>query len=113
MNDAFPIQVTFHGTRHSDDIERLVRGHVDQLTKFHPRIHGCRVVITPAEGHAHGGGYRVELRVAIPGNDVVVGHQHDDPAHADMAVAVADAFSAAERMLQDCCCARRSRERGR
>jgi hypothetical protein len=102
MNPAFPVQITFHGVRRSEAVEELVHAQVADLTRFHPRIHGCRVVISPAEGHAHAGGFHVQVRVAIPGNDVVVGHQqeHGRP-HEDMAVAVSDALRAAGRMLED------------
>ncbi len=103
MESTFPVQVTFHGVEKQDGLEEAARGHAEQLTRFHPRIHGCRVVIGRAEGAAHAARerYHVQVRVAIPGNDVVVAHQPVRPEHEDPYVALGDAFKAAERQLED------------
>jgi cold shock CspA family protein len=99
----FPVQVTFHGVRHSDELEESAYGHVAHLERFHRRIHGCTVVVKKAEGASHTGRYEVQVRVAIPGNDVVAGghHQQPRPGHEDPFLALADAFRAAERQLED------------
>lgn len=100
MKNTFPVQVTFNGVQSSAEVEELVGSQVEHLTRFHPRIHGCWVVIGRAEGHARTGGYHAQLRVAIPGNDVVVNQQRAEP-HPDMTAAVLDAFQIAERMLEE------------
>lgn len=100
---TFPIQVTFHGVRHSAPLEQAARDHIAHLSRFHQRIHGCSVVIRQAEGGARTGRYEVQVRVAIPGNDVLAGGHHTppQPGHEDPFLALADAFRAAERQLED------------
>jgi cold shock CspA family protein len=97
----FPIQITFHGVDHSDALEEAARAHVAHLNRFHGRIHGCRVVIGKAEGAARAIKYHVQLRVEIPGNDVVCGSSPARPEHADPLVALGDAFKTAERQLDE------------
>lgn len=100
----FPVQITFHGVERSAALEDAVRGHVGQLPRFHPRIHGVRVVISRAEGgHRRGNRYQVQVRVAVPGNDVVVSHHHPLHIleHQDALLTVSDAFRAVERQLED------------
>lgn len=103
MDTTFPIQITFKGVERQEGLEEAAHGHVEHLTRFHPRIHGCWIVIGRAEGAAHAARerYHVQLRVAIPGNDVVVAHQPARPEHEDPFVALNDAFKAAERQLED------------
>lgn len=101
MPQEFPVQVTFHGVPQQAEIEDEARRHVAHLTRFHSRIHGVRVVIGKAEGHAKQGRYHVQVRVAIPGNDIVVGQHPSKDEHDDMSRAVSDAFRAVERRLED------------
>ncbi|MBX3468193.1 MAG: HPF/RaiA family ribosome-associated protein [Planctomycetes bacterium] len=100
-SSRFPIQITFHGADAREGVEEAARAHAEHLARFHPRIHGCRVVIGKAEGAARTDRFQVQVRVAIPGNDVVVARQPSRPEHADPLVALADAFRAAERQLDD------------
>lgn len=111
MEPSFPIQVTFHGVDRQEGVEDAARRHAAHLARFHPRIHGCKLVIGRAEGSAHTARdrYHVQLRVEIPGNDVVVAHQPARPEHEDVFVAVGDAFRVAERRLEDADAIRRGR----
>lgn len=101
----FPVQVTFRHVDHSPALDEAIRAYVAQLPRFHPRIHGVEVVLSRGEGHGHhqrGVPYKVHVRVAIPGNDVVVGQHHAHHAdHEDPFIAVTDAFRAVERKLED------------
>lgn len=97
----FPIQITFHGVDHSDALDESARAHITHLNRFHGRIHGCRVVIGKAEGAARANKYHVQLRVAIPGNDVVCSSSPARPEHSDPYLALSDAFKAAERQLDE------------
>lgn len=115
MESTFPVQITFHGVDPQPGLEEAARGHAEHLTRFHPRIHGCRVVIGRAEGAAHAARerYHVQLRVAIPGNDVVVARQPALPEYEDPFFALGDAFRAAERQLEDTDQIRTDHRRGR
>lgn len=98
----FPFQLTFDGVPRAAALEEEVRGHVAHLPRFHPRIHGCWVVLGKAENrHQRGNRWRVLVRVAIPGNDVVVSRTPPRAEHEDPYLAIADAFRAVERKLED------------
>jgi cold shock CspA family protein len=97
----FPIQITFHGVNHSDALDDAARAHIAHLSRFHGRIHGCRVVIGKAEGAARTNLYHVQLRVEIPGNDVVCNSSPARAEHGDPHVALGDAFKTAERLLDE------------
>lgn len=112
---SFPIKVTFHGVERSAPLQELVESHVSRLPRFHPRIHGVDVVLTRGEGHhERGNRWRVQVRVAIPGNDVIVGHHHGRHAdHEDPFICVSDAFRAVERRLTDDASVRRGEVKAR
>lgn len=98
----FPFQLTFDGVPHAPPLEEEVKNHVAHLPRFHPRIHGCWVVLSKAEKrHVRGNRWRVLVRVAIPGNDVVASRTPPRAEHEDPYLAIADAFRAVERQLED------------
>ncbi len=99
----FPVQVTFHGVERSEGLEQAVLHYVGQLPHYHPRIHGVRVVFTRAAAHHRvGSPYQVQVRVAVPGNDVVVSHHHAQHVqHQDPMLTLNDAFRAVQRQLED------------
>ncbi|MCO5166097.1 MAG: HPF/RaiA family ribosome-associated protein [Planctomycetes bacterium] len=108
-SSRFPVQITFHGAEAREGVEAAARAHAEHLGRFHPRIHGCRVVIGKAEGATRTDRFQVQLRVEIPGNDVIVARQVSRPEHEDPLVALSDAFRAAERQLDDLVSQRRGR----
>jgi ribosome-associated translation inhibitor RaiA len=98
-----PLQIDFHGIEPSGFIERRVRERANKLVRFNDRIVGCRVVVeAPHHHHRHGNLYAVQITVHVPGAMLIVGR---DPArnraHADVYVAIRDAFNAAERRLDE------------
>lgn len=99
----FPTTITFHGVDRTPELDELVRRHIEQLPRFHPRIHGVTVVLTKDAGrHEAGDRFRAQVRVAIPGNDVVVSHHHGGrPQHEDPYITVTDAFKTVERQLEE------------
>lgn len=99
----FPTTITFHGVDRTPELDELVRRHIEQLPRFHPRIHGVTVVLTKdAARHESGDRYRVQVRVAIPGDDVVVSHHHGGrPQHEDPYITITDAFKTVERQLEE------------
>jgi hypothetical protein len=97
----FPIQVTFHGIKQVPGLEEAAREQAEGLARFHPRLHGVRVVIGKAEGHERHGRYHVQVRAEVPGHDVVSGHHPAKPGHTDALLALSDGFRAVERMLEE------------
>jgi cold shock CspA family protein len=117
-----PIQVTFRGLPHSDDLESDVRERVTWLEQFYTGIVRCRVVIELPHRHRHDGRHvhvRIELTVPdVP--PIVMSHEpslhgrlkdleeeehHKDSeiesVHRYATVAIREAFDAARRRLED------------
>jgi cold shock CspA family protein len=96
-------QITFRNMSSSPAVEADVRRRIAWLERFHPAIVGCHVAIeAPRRRHRQGGLFRIRIEVAVPGGEVVVSRAPDeDHAHADVYVAIRDAFRAARRELMD------------
>jgi hypothetical protein len=60
-------------------------------------------VIAPQSRHRKGGHFKINIRIAMPEHkDVIVTRTHDDvPEHEHVAVAIKDAFVAAQRQIED------------
>jgi len=96
------LQIGFHGLTHSDAIEARVREKAAWLENFHDRIMTCRVMVELPHRHHHKGKlYNVRVDVTVPGTELVVNRAPgDNPAHADVYVAIRDAFDAMRRQLE-------------
>jgi ribosome-associated translation inhibitor RaiA len=93
-----PLQITLHGVDRSPALEDDIRAKAEKLQQFHHAITSCRVVVERPHRHRHRGGqFVVRLRVAVPGDEIVINHDHAEDVH----VAVRDAFDAARRRLED------------
>jgi cold shock CspA family protein/ribosome-associated translation inhibitor RaiA len=98
-----PLQITFRHMDPSPAVEARVRELAAELEHFHDQIISCRVVVEKPPKHRHKGGpYAVRIEVGLPGPDLYVDSQRDLHAeHADVFVAVRDAFRALRRRLED------------
>ncbi|MBI2087412.1 MAG: HPF/RaiA family ribosome-associated protein [Deltaproteobacteria bacterium] len=122
-----PLQITFHNMSPSPTIEALIREKAAKLDSFYDRIMGCRVTVeAPHRHHRKGKRYNVRIDITVPGGELVINRapkpvvepdlelkqaathervgNHEPSkyaAHADIHVAVRDAFDAARRKLQD------------
>lgn len=98
---SVPLQITTRGMEPSETVENLVRMNLSRLDGFGDRISHCHVTIdAPTLRHAHGGHFRVQVELTLPGKDVVA--RRDPPKHfgnADVALAIKEAFKAARRQL--------------
>lgn len=96
-------QIRFRGMETSPSVEEVVRERIARLARFHERITSCAVVIEAPHRHSrHGGLYRVQVDIAVPGAVIVTGKVHqDNHAHEDVYVAIRDSFDAAQRQLED------------
>ena len=93
-----PLQISFHGLRHSDALHELIRKRAGRLERFHHHIMSCRVVVEVAARHKrHGRQCTVHIILKAPGGEIAVTHEHDE----DMNIAVREAFGAARRGLED------------
>ena len=96
-------QITFRGMEASAAIEHTIREKIGRLENFHDRITSCRVVVEAPHRHGQKGQiYRIAIDIDVPGSVVVVNREPgQNHAHEDIHVAIRDAFSAAERQLED------------
>ena len=96
-------QITFRGMQPSAAIEHIIREKIGRLENFHDRITSCRVVVEAPHRHGQKGQiYRIAIDVDVPGGVVVVNREPGrNHAHEDIHVAIRDAFSAAQRQLED------------
>jgi cold shock CspA family protein/ribosome-associated translation inhibitor RaiA len=98
-----PVQVTFHGFEPTPAIEAEIHKRAARLDRYYGRITGCRVMVeAPHRHHRHGFHYRVRVDITVPEGEIVIGHEPALSAeHADINVAIRDAFRAARRRVQD------------
>ena len=93
-----PTEITFHGIEHSDAVEASVQRWVARLEHLYDRIIKCAVTVSqPHKRHRHGSEFNVSVVLEVPGSEIAVTHIR----HEDIYVAVADAFRAARRRLND------------
>ncbi|WP_026606610.1 HPF/RaiA family ribosome-associated protein [Methylocapsa acidiphila] len=99
-----PLEITFQNSEPSEEIRAEVEKQAQRLEKFTDRITSCNVaVISPQTRHKKGDLYKVDIRIAMPQHkDVIVAKTHGDaPEHEHYAVAIKDAFAAAQRQVED------------
>jgi ribosomal subunit interface protein len=93
-----PLQISLHGIAHSDALSSAIRKKAEKLDRFYPHITSCHVVLELASGRQqHGKQLTARIDIKVPGDEIVVTHQHDEDLH----VALRDAFDAARRKLED------------
>jgi ribosomal subunit interface protein len=105
-----PLQITFRDMEPSAAVEERVRERAALLGRFAQPITHCHVVVDAPPRHQHQGGlFHVTVEVTLPGAHLVVNRRPlERHAHADVYVAVRDAFDAVRRQLED----HRRRQRG-
>ncbi len=99
-----PVEVSFKDVDHSDAVEEKVREEAQKLERFFGHINSCRVVIeAPHKHQARGRLFHVGIHLTVPpAQSIDVDKSHAaDPRHADVNVAIKDAFKAAARQLED------------
>jgi ribosome-associated translation inhibitor RaiA len=98
-----PLQITFRGTPASDAVRNRIARRAAKLLLFHPRIEVCHVVVkVPKRLAKHGQLFNIRIDVKAPKRSIVINR---NPAlrrsHADIYVAIRDAFDALDRRLED------------
>lgn len=97
-----PLNIAFRDTEASPALEARIRHEAEHLARRAPRLTRCDVVLEAPHRHKHQGMlWRVHIRLALPGGELVVTHESPrDHAHESAAVALRDAFRAAERQME-------------
>lgn len=98
-----PVQITFRNMERDRAIEEVVRRKSIGLEKYFPRMMGCRVVIeAPHRRHRSGDLFHVRVDATVPGKELVVRRDpREHGSHANVRVAIRDAFDATRRELMD------------
>ncbi len=95
----FPLQIQFLELPQSDAVEAKARQKFEGLERFCDRILTCHVWIEKPLGHHRRGPlYDVQVRLTVPGEELVI---VDQPPADDVFVAIRNAFDATRRKLQD------------
>ena len=97
------LEITFRGMSPSPSVEAVIRDWVARLENKDSRIQRCSVVVDQPHRHqTHGNRFHIGIEVGVPGRDIVISRDPElDPGHEDIYIAIADAFRAARRQLQD------------
>jgi ribosome-associated translation inhibitor RaiA len=97
-----PLRITFHQMPTSPAAEADVRAWVADLEEDFDRIVDCQVLIELPHKHHHQGGlYHVRIDLHVPGKHIVAGQAKEDRAeHAELSIALRDAFRAARAQLE-------------
>lgn len=122
-----PLKISFRNMTSSASVENQVREKAEKLGSFCDRITSCRVIVGAPHRHHHKGkAFQIRIDLSVPGKEIVINHasgqltavklaevsasendlveSHEASkhgAHADVYVAIRDAFNAAGRKLQD------------
>jgi ribosomal subunit interface protein len=92
------LQITIRHMASSPALTARIHEEVEKLSRFCPEIVSCRVVIEQRDRHkSRGRSFNVRIALGVPGDEVVVNHDHDE----DVYVALRDAFASLTRRLED------------
>lgn len=98
-----PLQITFRHMDSSPAVEAAIRKRAEKLDRFSDRIMACRVVVEAPHQHQRKGKlYSVRIDLTVPGEEIPVTREGpENHAHADIYVAIRDAFASVSRLLED------------
>jgi putative sigma-54 modulation protein len=93
-----PLEISFHGIDKSDAVEARIHEKFARLHGHFDRITHARVVISsPNRAGARAKMFNVTIDIGIPGQQPIVIDNEGD--HADVFIALREAFNAAQRKL--------------
>lgn len=103
------IDISFRGMDPSLSAEMSARRWIERLRRVFADITSCHVVVEmPHRHHERHNAFHVRIELAVPGDVLAVTRDPGDAsAHEDVYVAIADAFRAARRRLQQYAAIRR------
>jgi cold shock CspA family protein len=99
---ALPLQLTFHGLRHSDALEDYVKRKAEKLPRLSERITHCRVAIEVPHRRSRTTAVRVRVALGVPPRDeLVIDRHHKTQTQNDAYAAIDVAFEDAVRALRE------------
>lgn len=98
------IQITLHNIRRSPALSARIRDLGERLENHYAEMIHCRVAVTQEPGPGpKGKSFTVNVRVRLPGMELVANHQDDE----DVYLALRGAFDSMRRQLTEALPARR------
>jgi ribosome-associated translation inhibitor RaiA len=98
-----------------DSVKVIIQRQLRLLSRRHPRIVSCHLIVRAPNGHhLKGEPFQVLLRVLLPGGEQIEASPPigiPDPRQADLRFAVNDAFKRAERRLEQSASKREARQK--
>jgi ribosomal subunit interface protein len=93
-----PVSTTFRDMTTSAAVEQVIQRWVARLEHLYGRIQRCAVVVEqPHHHHQQGNRFHIHVDLTVPGREIVSrGAEHEN-----VYVAIAEAFRAIRRQLQD------------
>jgi cold shock CspA family protein/ribosome-associated translation inhibitor RaiA len=94
-----PLKIVSRDFILSDPVEDEIRTKAEALDKYFDKISGCEVTLrAPAiKHHRKGGPFLVNIRLTVPGREIVVERQAEE----ELSQAIREAFDVARRQLED------------
>lgn len=93
-----PLQIVYRGMAYSEAVEAKIREKAAKLETFHPHIMSCRITVEHEGRQRHQDKrFNVRIDLHIPSREIAVTREE----HADVYVALRDAFEAAKRLLEE------------
>lgn len=98
-----PVDITFRAMEPSAAVEKTIKEWAARLEHTFDRIERCAVVVEiPHRQKRQGNTFRVRVELTVPNQVISVSRDPGvDHKHEDVYVAIADAFRAARRQLQE------------
>jgi ribosomal subunit interface protein len=99
-----PLEITFHGVERSEAVEARVREKFKRIEAHFDGITHARIVVeAPQRRTTLPKFFHVRIDIGIPGHKpIMVKHEPDaEHAHTDVMLALRDAFSAAQRQVDE------------
>ncbi|OFZ19502.1 MAG: hypothetical protein A2Z20_02945 [Bdellovibrionales bacterium RBG_16_40_8] len=99
---SFPYDISFPDFKPSEAVSVDVEKYLKKLERLYDRIVSCHVAVRAPHKHHKNHIYHVHIRLKIPGEDIVVNREPEkNYSHADMHVAIRDAFNALHKQLRE------------
>jgi cold shock CspA family protein/ribosome-associated translation inhibitor RaiA len=100
---TIPTKITYRNIDPSPAVEADIRKHAEKLEEFDAGIQWCNVSVEAMGKHQQKGRqYKIAVNLGLPGTTITANRAvPHDPAHADIYVAIRDAFNALGRQVED------------
>lgn len=98
----FHYEISFPDFSPSEAVKSDIEHYLLKLERIYSRITSCHIIVRAPVKRRRSHVYHIHIHLTIPGEDLIVSHEPEkDQAHADIHVAIRDAFEALHRQLKE------------